>query len=240
MIHIKNITKKLTIQNQKINILQNITLSIKRNEFIAIIGPSGCGKTTLLKIIANLIKPTKGAIDYSKKRKISFVFQEPYLLPWKTVKENILLPLSIQKKAEKYVNIRKLMTQTHLTTFQNAYPYQLSGGMKQKVALARALITNPDILLMDEPFSSLDHITAQSLHKFLLNIHEQKPKTSIFITHNLHEAVLLADKVIVLSKRPAKVKKILNISLQRPRHIHMTTTKTFQEYIQCLRKELNT
>lgn len=233
-------------KSSKLEVLDSISFSAKKNEFIAIIGPSGCGKTTLLKIMCGLIKPLKGKISIDKqtpekarkKRMFGFVFQNESLLPWKTVLENVYLPMEIIKRkkpaeTEKYSQLLKLVG---VSEFENYLPSQLSIGMKQRVAIARTLSFNPKILLMDEPFSALDEIRRDQLNYELLQIWKKIKHTIIFVTHSISEAIFLADKIIVLSKRPARVKEIVKVNLPRPRILEMKDSYEFIE----LKKHIRT
>jgi NitT/TauT family transport system ATP-binding protein len=231
--------------NQNFKVLQDINLSVNNQEFVAILGPSGCGKTTLLKMIGGLFQPTSGKIliqnkpvQHAKKNKFfGFVFQDHTLLPWKTVIENIELPCKIIKYPT--ANCEDLLKLIKLQEFKNKYPHQLSGGMKQRVAIARALSFNPRIMLMDEPFGSLDDITREYLNIELLRIWQNIKNTVVFVTHSIPEAVFLADKVIVLSDRPGTIKKIIDIRLPRPRDINMKYTPEFNSLVKNIRGYLD-
>lgn len=244
MIELKNIHKEW--QNGKVSLIaiENISLSINKGEFISIIGPSGCGKTTLLKLIAGLLESTKGkilldeGIDNKKaSQKLSIVFQNPILLSWRKVKDNVQLPnelnnLSLSRNVQERIHL------VGLHGFENSYPNELSGGMQQRVAIARALILNPSLLLMDEPFGSLDEINRNKLNLELLKIWNKLKPTIIFVTHSISEAVFLSDKVIILSKRPAKVKDIIDIDLPRPRKLEIKETLEFQRYVKWIREKI--
>ena len=191
----------------EVEVLKNINISIKNNEFVCIVGPSGCGKTTLMNIIGGLIETDHQTIRLDKKKlnideNFGYVFQTSRLLPWLTVRENIELVCD-EKKDEKRID--ELLNCFDLFEFQNYFPKSISGGMRRKVSLARALARNPKILLMDEPFISLDQPTSESLYDVLLNYWKDNPLTIILITHNLKEAILLGDRIIFFSKRPASV-----------------------------------
>ncbi|MAI76312.1 MAG: hypothetical protein CBC25_03790 [Pelagibacteraceae bacterium TMED65] len=191
----------------EVEVLKNINISIKNNEFVCIVGPSGCGKTTLMNIIGGLIETDHQTIRLDKKKlnideNFGYVFQTSRLLPWLTVRENIELVCD-EKKDKKRID--ELLNSFDLFEFQNYFPKSISGGMRRKVSLARALARNPKILLMDEPFISLDQPTSESLYDVLLNYWKDNPLTIILITHNLKEAILLGDRIIFFSKRPASV-----------------------------------
>ena len=233
IIKVKNVSKFYS----NLHVLDKINFKVKNKEFVSIIGHSGCGKTTLLKIIGGLLQPDEGTVLIEnlpnqlalEKGKIGFVFQNPVLLPWRTVLKNIELPLEI-KNVKNKISSRKLIKIIKLEGFENFYPFQLSGGMQQRVAIARALIFKPSILLMDEPFGSLDELTREELGLELLRLWERENSnlsTIIFVTHSIPEAVFLSDKVIVLSGRPAKVSKIIKINLPRPRKIKSIIRFTF-------------
>ena len=220
MIRLENVTK--SIGNLKI--LENITFSVGKGEFLCMVGPSGCGKTTLLKCIAGLRHYTGEIFIEDQKSdsinpQIGYVFQEFSLFPFKTVKGNMEFGLEIRKKPKKEREeiVKALIDLVRLEGFEQAYPRELSGGMQKKVAIARALATNPSILLMDEPFVSLDAQTRNMLQRELLRIWQKTRKTVVFVTHNVDEAVFLADRVLVLTKRPATVKKEFSVTLERER-----------------------
>ncbi|MEQ8961291.1 MAG: ABC transporter ATP-binding protein [Coleofasciculus sp. C2-GNP5-27] len=214
-------------QNRGIFVLRNINLRIHAHEFICLLGPSGCGKTTLLQMMAGFEQPTQGQIVINQRQvnkpspDIGVVFQEFSLYPWKTVFGNVELGLKAQgiSQRKRQRIVRKYLHLVGLEGFESARPHQLSGGMKQKVAIARALALDPDILLMDEPFSSLDEQTKHYLDFELLKIWQSERKTIVFVTHSLEEAIVLADRIIVLTKRPGKIKQEITIDLPRPRDI---------------------
>lgn len=213
---IKNLSKTYYTKEQETLALDNINLDLKENTITAIIGPSGCGKSTLLNIIGNLDTKTKGEIIFNKKNpNIGYMFQSDCLFPWLNILDNCLLGLKIQKKLTKETKdyVINLLDTYGLKDFMYSYPNNLSGGMKQRVALIRTLATKPDILLLDEPFSALDFETRQLVSDDVYKIIKQEKKTTIIITHNIEEAIIFADTVVVLSKRPATIKKIFNINL---------------------------
>lgn len=241
--------KKITKYYDNLHVLDNVSFDINEGEFVSIIGPSGCGKTTLLKIISGLIKPTNGNIIIKgspveialERREFGLVFQNPVLLPWRNALRNVELPLEVLNYKSSRNSPRKLLEVVGLKSFENFYPNELSGGMQQRVAIARALIFEPLILLMDEPFGALDEITRNRMNLELLRIwKEEKAKTStiIFITHSIPEAVFLSDRIVVLSYRPAKVEKIIDVNLPRPRKTEIKYSKNYIELIGCIRKLL--
>ena len=229
---INNLSKKYYTKEKEILAIDNISLTIKENSITAIVGPSGCGKSTLLNIIGKLDKPSKGTITYQKD-KIGYMFQTDCLFPWLTILDNCLIGLKIQNKLTKEnINyVKDLLKNYGLKEFINSYPKNLSGGMKQRVALIRTLATKPDLLLLDEPFSALDYQTRLSVSDDVYKIIKKENKTTIIITHDIAEAISLADTIIVLSQRPAKIKKIYNIKLTNSTTpINNRTCKEFNTY----------
>jgi NitT/TauT family transport system ATP-binding protein len=220
--------------DREVSALDKVSFGVDENEFVSIIGPSGCGKTTLLKIVAGLIRPDTGQIEFSgmqERPKAVMVFQDQGLLPWLTVLDNIGLGLELQRvpKAIRREQVLEFMKRVRLDGFENYYPHELSGGMRQRVALARAFLTNPDILLMDEPFGSLDAQTRIILQEELLNIWRTEQKTVLFVTHDIDEAILLSDRVLVLTDRPGKIQEIIKIPLGRPRDLKIKDSPAFIE-----------
>lgn len=218
---VENLTKTFESEREKIDALSNVSFDVNKGETVVIVGPSGCGKSTLLRIFARLIKPTKGNITTPKNPEFGYVFQNSTLMPWKTVIDNIALPLDIkgEDKNEMYKKARVLLKLLNLDKFEKFYPLDLSGGMGQRVAIARALISNPAVLLMDEPFGALDEIMRQKLDFELLSLKKQIKSTIIFVTHSILEAVILADKIVVLGINPNTVlgKKIINLPRRTPK-----------------------
>ncbi len=215
-------------------VLKKINLSVREGEFVTIVGPSGCGKSTLLNVIAGMNSSYDGKIDVDKKP-ISgspptdrvVVFQEGALFPWLTVIDNIEFGLKIGKvpKAERMKIVKNLIGVVGLTNFSNAFIHQLSGGMKQRVAIARALALDPKILLMDEPFAALDVQTRKVLHDYVSKIHRETGKTILFVTHNIHEAVTLGDRIIILSPKLANIKREFKVNIPRPRRMDQPLVK---------------
>lgn len=238
ILQVRDVSK--TFRNgSEVKALENVTFSVNYDEFVAIIGPSGCGKSTLLRIIAGLEKADKGEVLFRGKPvtgptpKITMVFQSFALLPWKTAMENVELPLEVNGLSEKEARERakKYLDMVHLTGFENAYPHDLSGGMKQRVGVARALALQPEILLLDEPFSSLDELTAKDLRILLLKIWSDPTLPTnnfIMITHNVEEAVMMADRIFVLSPRPGRVIGEIKVDVPRPRFQHMRDQKFYE------------
>lgn len=223
---INNISKTFPINGKKLEVLKSITFEVKENEFLAMVGPSGCGKTTLIRIIAGLEKPDSGTISLNgaiikgPSRKIGYVPQQFSLFPWRTVRDNIKLGLQLKgvKKEERDEKIEELLDLVKLKEFEKFYPKDLSGGMKQKVAIARALAINQEILLLDEPLISIDAQNRNKLQNELIEIWKKSERTIIFITHNIDEAVYLSDKIIVLSQLPASIINSFPIPFKRPRN----------------------
>ncbi|MFC1753971.1 ABC transporter ATP-binding protein [Thermoproteota archaeon] len=205
--------------------LKNLNIAVKPNEFLCIIGPSGCGKTTVLNTIAGFIELNSGGMDF--KGKVSTVFQDYNLFPWKTVAENIGFGPKMSKVKNQDKIVRRFLNLVGLEDFANHYPHELSGGMQQRVGIARALANNPEVLLMDEPFGSLDAQTRMRMQELLLSIWEKNKKTIVFVTHEIDEAIFLADRVVVLTKSPGKVKKEIFIDLDRPRKQDMIVSEEF-------------
>ena len=224
----ENVTKSFMIEKSSILVLDKVNLSVSKDEFVCLVGPSGCGKSTLLRIIAGLEKADSGKILFNGEQithptpKISMVFQLFGLLPWKTALENVEVPLEVlDVKKERRVHIaEEYLKMVGLEGFENTYPHDLSGGMKQRVGIARALALKPEVLLMDEPFSSLDELTAKTLRELVLNIWRNPAlptNTFVMVSHNVEEAVFMADRVIVMSPRPGRVVGDVKIEIPRPR-----------------------
>ena len=208
--------------------VKDIKVKIKNHEFLCLIGPSGCGKTTVLNTIAGFVKPTKGivSLDNDRINNIGVVFQDHNLFPWKTVRDNILFGPKINNRISEH-KFKKLLKLTRLTGFEEYYPTELSGGMQQRVGIARTLANDPGILLMDEPFGSLDAITRMQMQEFLLTIWSQTKLTIIFVTHDIDEAILLADRVLVMTRSPGRIKKEIKIDISRPRTRECKTSREF-------------
>jgi len=232
LISLVNIVKSFGEKGKKLKVIDGVSLDVDE-EFLVILGPSGCGKTTLLKIIAGVEKPDEGAIKIRSNTTYGFVFQSPTLLPWLTVLDNVALPLMAKgvskgiarEKASKYLSL------VGLHGFEDFYPHELSGGMKQRVNIARALVVEPTVLLMDEPFSQLDPLTAETLRAEILDLWLSgvtTVKAIVMVTHNVEEAVLMADRIVILTPRPAKIVKIIEVKLPRPRD---RRAKEFQDIV---------
>ena len=236
---IHGLTKEFMTGKGRVRALAGVDLEVRDREFFGVIGPTGCGKTTLLHIIAGLEKPTKGSVEFVGEKRtqamVSMVFQDPALMPWRTVEGNVPLGPEFRKQP---VPIYKRVTQfwlemVRLLDFSSAHPAELSGGMKQKVAIARALANDPEVILMDEPFASLDAQTRLLLREELLRIWEKEKKTVILVTHNIEEAVMCCDRVAVMSSAPGIVKSVVSIDVRRPRSFKSMSDPDF---IRCLEK----
>jgi len=219
-----NISYQYAAQNDAILALQNVSFTVAENEFVCIVGPSGCGKTTLLKIIAGLLKPTAGAFAFDGPEHVqalgtAMVFQEQGLYPWMSVLDNVALGLRFQgvDRGERENQAMLLIRQFGLQQFADRFPHELSVGMRQRVSLARAFVVRPQVLLMDEPFASLDALTKVVLQEELLRIWKRHSSQVIFVTHDIDEAILLGDRVLVMSGRPGAIRDDISISLPRPR-----------------------
>ncbi len=228
--------------------LEGIDLDIDRGEFVSLIGPSGCGKSTLLRIVGDLISPSTGTVTVNGKsaeqarrdRDYGMVFQAPVLFDWRTVEDNVKLPLEIlgQDAATRTKRAREMLELVELGDFLKHHPYQLSGGMQQRVAIARALAFQPSILLMDEPFGALDEMTRERMNGEVLRIWERTGTTILFVTHSIPEAVFLSSRVVVMSARPGRITKIIDIDLPRPRNEDSRETRRYFELVTAVREAL--
>ncbi|WP_020620494.1 ABC transporter ATP-binding protein [Paenibacillus daejeonensis] len=249
-ITIKDVHKRFVRRGQWTEALSNIQLDIEKGSFVSFIGPSGCGKSTLLRIVGGLMEAEEGEIaiggkspqELLKAKQFGFVPQSPALFPWRTVLQNMNIPFEVNRQkvfnSEEQGDPISLLKAVGLGDFVHAYPKELSGGMKQRVGIARAFATGAPILLMDEPFSALDEITKEVLMHQLKQIWEEHKKTVLFVTHNIHEAVYLSDKVVVMSARPGRVSRVIDINLERPRDEAVIGTPIFNDYITELRESL--
>ena len=237
MIQIENVSKIYrTQENEFVPAIAEVSLEVKEKEFVTLVGPSGCGKSTILKLVSGLIPVTGGTIRVREQLvqepfpDVGFVFQQPVLLPWRTVLGNILFSIEMLGKKEKEFGNRAgdLIKLAGLEGFENKYPRELSGGMQQRVAICRALIHDPSLLLMDEPFGALDAMTREEMSFELLRIWEERRKTILFVTHSIPEAILLADRVVVMTPRPGKIERIFEIDLPRPRVYEMEFNERFK------------
>jgi NitT/TauT family transport system ATP-binding protein len=234
--------------------LTGIDLSLEREEFVAVVGQSGCGKTTLLRVLAGLVPPTQGEVraagrplwvgaarDRETASKLGLVFQDPNLFPWYSIEDNVALPLKLRgvAKTERRTRARELCGMVGLAGFERAYPRELSGGMRQRAAIARALSYRPEILLMDEPFGALDALTRDKMNLDLQGIALATHATLVLVTHSIAEAVFLADRVVLLSPRPGRIRSITPVPFARPRALDLQTRPEFQDIARKLRHELD-
>ncbi|QDY70851.1 ABC transporter ATP-binding protein [Qingshengfaniella alkalisoli] len=231
----------------RIEALRGVEFDVVRHEFVAVLGPSGCGKSTLLRLIAGLLEPTSGRVEVfgssvkEPRDDVGIVFQKPTLLPWATIEDNVCFPARHKRGrvgANERTRARDLLDMVGLKGFEKRLPNELSGGMQQRVGIARALFMRPDILLMDEPFSALDALTREEMGLELLRIWEAEPKTVLFITHSISEAVLLADRVIVMSARPGRVIEDIKVPLPRPRGLETSNAQVMNDFSAHLRSLL--
>jgi NitT/TauT family transport system ATP-binding protein len=247
-VELDDVRLSYTTPRGTIDALAGINLTIEEGEFIAFLGPTGCGKSSLLRLVSDLIEPSGGQVKVrgaaaAKARhdnEFGFVFQEPALLSWRTALQNVRLPLEIvdYPERERAARCEKLLDLVGLLAFKDNYPHELSGGMKQRVAIVRALAWNPSILLMDEPFSALDELTKSQLQDDLLTIWSADRKTALFVTHNISEAIYLADRVVVMAPRPGTIKAILPVDLPRPRTESLRETPEFIALVRRAREVL--
>jgi len=249
LLEIKGVNKLFLSDGKEMEALHDINLSIRENEFVCFIGPSGCGKTTLLRIIAGLEKATSGTISLAGEPIIGpgpergMVFQEYSLFPWRTVLQNISFGPELKgvPSAQREDRSRQYLKMVGLERFEGRYPHELSGGMKQRVAIARALVNDPRALLMDEPFGALDAQTRNIMQSELLRIWEEEKKTVVFVTHSVDEAIYLADRIVIMSARPGRIKDIIEIPIPRPRNRTSADVNKIRDRILCdLRSEIVT
>ena len=252
-IEVEGVSKRYQSRRGETLALDSLSLSVAQREFIAVVGQSGCGKTTLLRILAGLIAPTEGQVrvagqplwDGGRRNdealaKLGLVFQDANLFPWYSVEDNIALPLRLrgQGKRERLERARELAELVGLEGFERSYPRELSGGMRQRVAIARALSYNPEILLMDEPFGALDAITRDRMNQELQSIAQRTGATVVFVTHSISEAVFLADRVVLLSARPGRLRSLTKVDYERPRSLDVQSEPGFQQTVKELRHQL--
>jgi NitT/TauT family transport system ATP-binding protein len=246
LVTIADISKAFGTREKGLVALQNINLSLVEGEFVTLVGPSGCGKSTLLKIVAGLLSATRGEVKLDgaridgPRRDIGLMFQTATLFPWRTVKRNIMLPFDIarDRAVDREARVREVLELTGLEGFEEHYPRQLSGGMQQRVALCRLLVSDPNLMLLDEPFGALDEFTRERLNVELARISEIERKTTIFVTHNISEAVFLSDRVVVMGTRPGRVLDIVDIDLPRPRRSDVIGTHAYSDRLYEVRQIL--
>ncbi len=235
----RNISKTFVRRRQAVEVLRDVTIDVEASHFVSIVGASGCGKTTFLRIIDGLISPTSGEILIDGSPVAgpgldrAFVFQQDALFPWRTVIDNVIFGLEVQRKSKRESTERAMefIQLVGLSGFEYHFPHELSGGMRQRANLARALTVDPQVLLMDEPFASLDAQTREIMQSELLRIWRSNRRTVLFITHQIDEAVYLADKVIVMTARPGRIKAILDVDIPRPRQLSVKRTPRFLELV---------
>jgi len=238
IIAVLELSKTFLLNRQPLHALAGVSLDVYPHEFVSIVGRSGCGKSTLVNIIGGLVPPSGGEVLVQGRRvaeppeAIGLVFQSPVLLPWRKVLDNVLLPVQILglPRDAALRTARELLALTGLQGFENAYPHSLSGGMQQRVAICRALVFDPPILIMDEPFGALDAMTREEMGAELLRIWQERRKTVLFVTHSISEAVFLSDRVVVMTPRPGRIAEVIPIALPRPRDHRVRAHPRFAEY----------
>ncbi len=248
VIDIQNVSKIFGAAKDGVAALKNVSLGIQQGEFVSLIGPSGCGKSTLLRIIGDLLPPSSGSVQVNGKppararldRDYGIVFQSPVLYDWRSVRQNVELPLEIMQMPgpERGARAMQMLSLVGLNDFVDRFPWQLSGGMQQRVSIARALAFKPSILLMDEPFGALDEMTRDRMNLELMNIWSQTNTTIVFVTHSIAEAVFLSTRVVVMTPRPGKIEKIIDIDLPRPRVFETREQARYFDLITQVRESL--
>lgn len=239
IIEARGVSKAFRLEHDTITALEGVDIAIRRREFVSFVGRSGCGKSTFLNIVAGLLEPTAGVVRIAGEpvvepsRRVGFMFQSPVLLPWRTVESNVLMPAEVFGMTVKDVRpkARSILETVGLGDFLTAYPKQLSGGMQQRVALARVLTYEPEVLLMDEPFGALDEFTREAMNLELLRLAEEASITVLFVTHNISEAVFMSDRVVVMTPRPGKVAGIVDVPLPHPREITVMQDRRFTDLV---------
>ena len=245
-VRVEDLRKIYKTRRVEIEAIRSVHMNVRHGEFVSILGPSGCGKSTLLMAVGGLLPITEGKIVIDERnitgprRDTGVVFQSPVLMPWRSILENVLFPVETMGLSRREYRPRavQLLEMTGLSDFMENYPSELSGGMQQRVAICRALVNNPSLLLMDEPFSALDAITRDNLNQELLRIWHEYQKTVLFVTHSIREAVYLSDRVYVMSPRPAVICRIVEIKLPRPRALSIEETPEFNAYVAELRRAI--
>jgi len=241
---VRNVCKRFPSRKGEVNAVDNVSLSIETGEFVSIVGPSGCGKSTLLNMIAGLLKTTEGAIAVAGRpvtgpvHDLGIVFQHHLLLPWRTILENVMLQIEVRRlnKAEYQPRAMELLQRVGLGDFADRFPDELSGGMNQRASIVRALVHNPDLLLMDEPFGALDAMTRDQMGLDFHHLSREEGKTVLFITHSISEAVFLSNRVVIMSPRPGRIEEVLPIELGRDRHVELREEPEFTRYTRHVRR----
>lgn len=228
MIKVNNLSNTYTTKDTSIKVLENLFLTCEKNQFVSIIGPSGCGKSTFFKILSGIITDYSGS--YTVNGQVIYMHQNDNLMPWRNIYDNIILPCEIRKEEPNKNMINQLIKEFELEGFMNMYPHQLSGGMRKRVALLRAYLTNREVMLLDEPFGSLDALTRKSMYSWLLKIWYKHQKTVLFITHDIEEAIYLSDVIYVMGKRPATIVDKISIDFKRPRNMDMLLGQEYLTY----------
>ncbi|MFH1862053.1 MAG: ABC transporter ATP-binding protein [bacterium] len=248
MIEFQHVSKTFVQNGHQLDVLKDLSFTVHQGEFVAVLGPSGCGKTTLLSIAAGLIRPTNGKIllfgqEITKPNpRMTVIFQDIALLPWKTALKNVEFALKgvmgFENRRVRRERALELIRFVGLEGFENCYPYQLSGGMKQRVGIARALAFDPDCILMDEPFGALDALLREELHVQVQNLFQHVNKTILLVSHDIHEALVLADRMILMTPRPGRVKAEFEVNLPRPRSAALYTTSEFRQLMESVRNAM--
>jgi NitT/TauT family transport system ATP-binding protein len=247
-VEVSNVSLTFETADGKVDALSNVSLQIADGEFVSFIGPSGCGKTTMLRVIADLQQPTSGTLlvngmsaeQARMERRYGYVFQAPALFPWRTIENNLKLPLEIMgfSDSEQKSRAARYLALVNLTGFERKFPWQLSGGMQQRVSIARALSFDPELLLMDEPFGALDEIVRDHLNEQLLQLWDKTKKTVLFVTHSIPEAVFLSTKIVVMSPRPGRIIDVIDCNFPRQRTLEIRETPEFVKIAQRVRAGL--
>ena len=244
-VDVREVSLTFDTADGKVEALSNVSLQVADGEFVSFIGPSGCGKTTILRVIADLQQPTSGSLNVNGMsaeqarlaRAYGYVFQAPALFPWRTIENNLKLPLEVMgfSDSEQQARAQRYLALVNLTGFERKYPWQLSGGMQQRVSIARALSFDPDLLLMDEPFGALDEIVRDHLNEQLLQLWDKTGKTVLFVTHSIPEAVFLSTRIVVMSPRPGRIIDIIDCDFPRQRTLEIRETPEFLKIAQRVR-----
>jgi NitT/TauT family transport system ATP-binding protein len=246
MLRVDNVAHTFVGPGGALEALAPITFQIRNGSFVSLVGPSGCGKSTLLRIMAGLLPPTQGTVSLDGKairapqRRIGLVFQQSNLMPWRTVLDNLVLPLELAgtDRQQRQAQASAVMQRVGLGGFGQAYPAELSGGMAQRVAIGRALVHNPDVLLLDEPFGALDALTREQMQLELMRLWTAERKTAVMVTHSITEAILIADRVLVMSHRPGQIRADLDVPLPRPRNLDMIHAPDFGRLVHDIREAI--